>query len=461
MANDNITVTLTGDGATGLLPVGQPRLAALVETLPVTVKLGRVLPKSRPSCPTLSSFVDLYKDAPVPSSIDWYSKAAEAIARMYANDRYGCCVFSGKAHNLGIWSANDTDAGPQVLATDKEITDQYFAYTGGRDNGAVIYQVLDYMRDKGFLAGGKRHKIKGYVSCDWRSKELTQIGMALCGPGSIGFNLPGNWPNQAIWDVTNSGFVGGHDVSPCGYNPANLVLMNADGVVVSSWGRLYLFTWAAWQSTRYIDELYFMVPEFLWTGADNRAPSKVDLPKLLENLEQLGRGELPPLPDPAPTPPPVPPIPLPPVPPPVPVPPVPVSYALSLTGEFPAGGLWGGTKSVTMTGKATPLAMDPFPDNFRFNFDGGIFSKLGAGLGSNLGAAFPWYMIVQFAMKVAPIVWAGVQAGKTLQEIIADVLAAIMPQDRATAAAYSLTRDQWVELAKQIVTFLLRWFGVA
>lgn len=326
------SVELTGVATRGLYLPGELRAAggismgieSLLSALPSVVKLGRIAPRSRPQSLRLESFVDLLKTTPKPA-VDWYTKARESIARMYLNDRYGCCVFSGKAHNLGIWSANDPDSadGRTVLATDQEIYDQYFAYTGGRDVGAVIFQVLDYMIAKGFQAGGKRYKLSGWVSADWRSKELTQIGIDLFGCASIGFNLPNAWTNEVVWDVTNSQIIGGHDVSPCGYG-TNVLGTNADGVVVSSWGRLYLITWAAWTSSRWLDELYFMVPEFLWTGLDQRAPSGVDFGKLKEALTLIGGGTVPPLPEPTPTPPPVPPVP--PVPPTPPTPPVPTVF---------------------------------------------------------------------------------------------------------------------------------------
>lgn len=211
---DTPEVMLTGEAIYGLAPVAQ--LKGVIAALPKMVKLGRIAPKSRPQTPRLESFVDLLKFTPKPS-VDWYTKAAESISRMYLNDQYGDCVFAGKAHNLGIWSANDPDSfgGKTVLATDSEIKQQYFDYTGGRDNGAVIFQVLDYMTSKGFLAGGQRYKLDGYVAADWRSKELTQIGIDLFGCGSIGINLPSAWTSSAVWDVTNTRSVGGHDVSPC------------------------------------------------------------------------------------------------------------------------------------------------------------------------------------------------------------------------------------------------------
>jgi hypothetical protein len=309
------TFSLTGEAVTGLV-VNQPHLTA-VSALPDKVCLGRQAIEHRPPTLRLESFVNKLMATP-PAKVDWYSKAAVSIARMYLNDRYGDCVFAGKGHNLGIWSANDPDSagGQVVLCTDKEISDQYFAYTGGRDNGANISQVLTNMVRTGFLAGGKRYKLRGYCAFDWRSKELTQVAIALGGALSIGFNLPGSWMNSAVWDTSNAGqIVGGHDVSPCGYGPGveqngplppHVRAATDEGVIVASWGRLFLITWPAWQSTKWIDECYFQVPETLWTGLDQKAPSGVNLDELLKAMDLIKAGQVPPLPDPTPAPPPVP-----------------------------------------------------------------------------------------------------------------------------------------------------------
>ncbi len=323
------TVTLTGDALTGL--VVSPRHQAAVSQLPQTVRLGATLGRPRKPAVRLEQFVrGSAAAAPIPASVDWYTKAAVSIARMYMNDQLGCCVVSGKAHAAGVWSANDPDSagGQVVLATDAEISAQYRSVCGPGDNGCVVTDVLDYMVGTGLQMSGKRYKLKGYAAFDWRSKEMSQVAIALGGAITIAFWVPSSWMNSAVWDVTNSGIVGGHDVTPCGYGKVTAISTTAEGVVVSSWGRLYLITWAAWTSSRWLTEAYFLVPEFLWTGTDQRAPSGVDLPGLLAALDTIRGGRVPPLPDPEPPPPPpVPPVPPapppPPVPPPIPGPPGP------------------------------------------------------------------------------------------------------------------------------------------
>lgn len=301
------TFQLTGSALTG---IGHRSMTAeysrLIQNLPQQVKLGRKQTKARPQALRMSNYANALAKIDLPTSVDWYTKAATSIAQMYLNATYGDCVMASSGHAYGVWAANDKDSGAIPLATDQEIYNQYQSVCGPGDNGCYIPDVLNYMRDKGMTLGGKSYKIKGYVACDWRSKELVQLGIARFGCAKIGFNLPVGWLNSAVWsnDTAGNQIAGGHDVLPCGYGPPAVVNFNADGVVVASWGRLYLFEWNAFTSSQWIDELYFMVPDLLWTGTDGLDPLGEDQATLLADLAKMGTGDLPPLPGPTPPPPP-------------------------------------------------------------------------------------------------------------------------------------------------------------
>lgn len=311
-------VTLTGSALTGVAP----HLMALpVAQMPAKVKLGRNRPKVRPPVLKLKSYLTTFGATPPPPSVDYYTKAAAATSHMYLNDQYGCCVVSEKAHKLGIWSANDTDSGGTVIATDNEIYQQYQEWCGPGDNGCVITQVLDIIKARGMKAGGKTYKIDGYVEADWTNKLEVQVALYLFGGLTIGVNLPQAWTQNAVWDVTNTQIVGGHDVGPCGYN--------AQGVQVTSWGRIYTITWQAFLQNRWVEEMYVPLGP-LWYNSDKLAPNGLDVAALLADLDKLGGGVIP---DVGPPSPPVPPTPVPPTPVP-PFPPGPTPIKFRFDGTF-------------------------------------------------------------------------------------------------------------------------------
>lgn len=287
------TIELSGSAISGLGPVSAK---AMVDTLPTSVCLGRLPPDLSVKCVHLSDHWDeSMMSTPPPASINRRDKAAASIARMYLNDKYGCCVISGKAHQLGVWSANDSDSGGIVLATDQEILSQYHGICGPGDNGCQITRVLDVMRDTGFTASGKRYKIDGYVRADWTNVAQTKVAHYLFGATSIGIDLPQAWTENAVWDVTNSRIVGGHDVTPIDYDET--------GVYVSSWGRIYRITWAAWTSKRWLSEFYVPLAP-LWYGDDKVAPCGVNVATLKAALATIAGGGVPDVePEPTPIPP--------------------------------------------------------------------------------------------------------------------------------------------------------------
>lgn len=327
-------VTLSGDALYGASPTPLPM--QLMAQLPTAVKLGRIRPAARPMALNLAEYLDLSAlTVALPASTNRREKAAKALARMYLNDRQGCCVISGKYHALGLWSG--VDAGNAIEGTDAEINTAYHTICGPGDNGCYIPAVLNYLRDHGLPFNGVPHKIDGYVQADWTRQDVVKAAQYLFGATTIGINLPEDWTRKAVWDVTESRIVGGHDVTPIDYDD--------QGVYVSSWGRVYLITWAAFTSRRWIEEYYILLgPD--WYNSDRLSPAGVDVAQLRLDLAKLGGGTIPPI-----DPPPAPPVP-PPVPPPTP-PPVPVPTALSITleGNFPT---MLGHERVQLTGRAVP-----------------------------------------------------------------------------------------------------------
>lgn len=328
-------------------------------------KLGRA-PARVKAAPRLRQFLDFTKALPAPAEYNLSAKAAQALSHMYMNDTYGCCVISGKAHAVGVWSANDN--APIIIATDREITNEYFGTCGPGDQGCYIPAVLDKMRDKGLLFGGQLRKIAGWVAGDPADIEECKVGIILFGGFCIGFNVPSKFMNigdGGTWDIApgerwNS--VGGHDVQIIGYNAA--------GVILSTWGGLRTMTWRTLTNRAVVDELYYILsPD--WTNNDKLAPNGVNVEELEKRLAIIGGGTIPDWEPvvPPPSPPPVPPSPPSPPVPPLPPPPVPITITLNGTAHTAAytftirtGGIFGSTQEVTIPGQAIPITVTgPLP----------------------------------------------------------------------------------------------------
>lgn len=275
-----------------------------------TVKLGRIRPKSSPQVLKFCNYLRVGA-VPPPAKVDYYTKALASIKRVYLNDRYGDCVIAGKYHAEGVWSANES--GTAVLGSDQEVYQSYQTICGPGDNGCNITDVLDYYKAHGLPFSGQTKKIDGYVAIDTTNKLEVQTALYLFGALTIGINLPGAWADNAkdgaVWDVTTSGVVGGHDVTIVGYDDK--------GVQIATWGMVVTITWAALATTQHVEEGYaLLAPD--WYSNSNVAPCGVNAAELVSDLAKFGGGSIPPIPDPAPPLPPLPPTP--PVPPPAPAP---------------------------------------------------------------------------------------------------------------------------------------------
>jgi hypothetical protein len=316
------TVTLTGTAREGVTP----HLAAA--DLPARVRLGRRRLAARPQALRLDAYLDAARGAAAPPpSVDYAAKAAASLGRVYLNDQYGDCVIAGKYHTVGLWSGNDR--GEAVLGTDQEVYQSYQQVCGPGDNGCNIVEVLNFMRDRGLPFGGVAHRIDGYAAVDWRRKDLVQAAIYLFGSLTLGVNLPEAWTQAAVWDVTSSRVVGGHDICTCGYTP--------QGVQVCSWGRVYTITWPAFTSTRWLEECYVLLgPD--WTGDDRLAPSGVNVDALVADLQKISGGQIPDI-DPGPVPP------APPEPPPGPGPVPAKLFSLTFSRAVPRGGMVGAFRS--------------------------------------------------------------------------------------------------------------------
>lgn len=91
---------------------------------------------------------------------------------MYGNDAVGDCTCAGMGHAVAQWTAFSALVPGGAQFTNQVIVDTMYAAvsgynpaTGANDNGAMLYQVCDYMMKTGITdTVGRVHKIAGY--CD-------------------------------------------------------------------------------------------------------------------------------------------------------------------------------------------------------------------------------------------------------------------------------------------------------
>lgn len=259
------------------------------------VKLGRIIPAVMPKCVRFGDYFapshDFYTRM-LPASIDYSVKAQRSLRTMLGNDRWGNCVIVGKLHQAGLWTGNDSDSGGEVMPTENEAVTQYKAICGPGDRGCYIASVLDHQTRHGLIAGGKLHKLDGYVSVEAGNTDLVKAAIFLFGSVTLGINVPRDWMNVGdggIWDLSGESSVGGHDVAAVGYD--------GRGVQVSTWGGFRTITWNAMRTNRIVDECYASLAPS-WYNADSLMPAGVNVTALRTALAALAAGEDPIVPDP-------------------------------------------------------------------------------------------------------------------------------------------------------------------
>ena len=204
---------------------------------------------------------------------------------MFANDRYGDCVFAGAAHETMLLVA---EGGGHATFTDANVLSDYAAVTGfdpanpATDTGADMQEAAGYRRNTGIVdARGDRHTIAAYLALEPGSVAHLYLAAYLFGAVGIGLALPVSALDQAehgrAWDVVaGSPSAGGH------YVP--LIGRRADGMLVAvSWGALQPMSEAFF--TTYCDEaVAYVSKECL---VDRKSPEGFDYAALIADLDAL------------------------------------------------------------------------------------------------------------------------------------------------------------------------------
>lgn len=202
-------------------------------------------------------------------------------SRMYANDKYGCCVISARAHQTMRFEKFEQNR--LINIKDYEVTSQYFKETGGLDSGLVLLYSLRRWRAEGWEADGKNHKIHAFSSVDWKDHTEVKYCIYLLGGINYGFMVPRSameqFNNNEPWSIVtpDGGITGGHAVYAYSY----LDGYNDIGPVCMTWGKRQQMTWAFWD--KYTDEAYAIIDD----KNEWQENSPLDIPTLEKYLDEI------------------------------------------------------------------------------------------------------------------------------------------------------------------------------
>lgn len=231
-----------------------------------------------------ASFFD-QKKLPTPPKVFGHESIGRPFG-MLANDRFGCCVWSGAGHETMVWGH---ESGVTPVFSDASVLSDYAAVTGFKpsdpdtDQGTDMKDAASYRRKVGIRdAKGQRHKIDSYVAL--HPGDLSQIAVAtyLMGAVGIGLQLPDTAEQQfdegRPWDVVpHSTILGGHYVPICGRN-------SKGNYLAITWGRLQAITPSF--LARFMDEgVCYLSLEIL--SQKNLSPEGFDAVALRQSLAAL------------------------------------------------------------------------------------------------------------------------------------------------------------------------------
>lgn len=199
-------------------------------------------------------FATLLKAPPtLPPAYDFDTANPGIPTPMFANDIYGCCVISGRAHQTLRFEK--IEQGSVLMITDAQVVREYMRETGNVDSGLVVLDSLVSWRKRGWRVSRQSYKIQAFAELDRSSHD--QIRLAIY--SDVGVGLGVSLPDCAQaeiqtgqpWATTTGpgstpGSWGGHYIYVPGYTKI--------GPVCVTWGRKQQMTWAWFD--KYCDEAY-------------------------------------------------------------------------------------------------------------------------------------------------------------------------------------------------------------
>lgn len=247
------------------------------------MKLGCLPPKHDNRTLRLAKYLAPGTVPQAPALVDWQAKVASWP--MMKNDTIGDCTIAAAGHLQQLWS---TVNGSPVVPSDDAVAAQYFALTGGADNGLPLLDVMNAWRQNGLMG----NKIGAYAAVSLSDHAEVAAAIWLFGGIDVGVQLPLAWQGTPNWVAPARHFVfswfpwarqwvkgswGGHSIPIVGYDATSLY-----GV---SWGQVVTISWAAWDA--YFVEAYAPL-DSLWVDGTKPAPSGFDLAALTADLQAIG-----------------------------------------------------------------------------------------------------------------------------------------------------------------------------
>lgn len=238
-----------------------------------TLRFGRYL---TPALPPPPPTVTLYTAIP-----SW---------PMDGNDELGDCTMAGAAHLVEAWTGEQPNGTPVEIPT-TTIEEDYFALTGGPDDGLAELTVLKWWKRTGFVdAAGIAHTISAYAQVDPANQTETQQAVSIFGGAYLGLALPDyavNPPDGNLLDVDWTAVPpGGFAANPPDPNNGHCVVAvgyDADNLYVVTWGAIKPMSYAFGQA--YVDETFAIIsPDWLGAGT---TPSGFDLAQLETDLADV------------------------------------------------------------------------------------------------------------------------------------------------------------------------------
>jgi hypothetical protein len=208
---------------------------------------------------------------------------------MLGNDKYGCCVWSGAAHETRMWGYEGKVRGGAWFR-DQDVLSDYSAATGfdpnrpETDHGTDMQKAAKYRQDIGIVDGhGRRHKVGAYLSLEPGNLEQHLQATYLFGAVGLGIRFPNVFADQFDRGLAWSYVSDPHAWAGNSGHYIPLVAKRYDYLIVVTWGRIQSFQVEAWQKTS-DESVVYLSEEMLVNG---KSPEAFDYASLQADLNAL------------------------------------------------------------------------------------------------------------------------------------------------------------------------------